>query len=787
MKILKLLIALLVIQVATNAQEPKRVLLLEEGKGTRCQWCPRGDVYLKNAQAQYSDNIALVSVHGYNSDDPMYYQDHINILTNLGMNGFPGGMLNRKDVLSLDIDNMQLELEPYINSLPLANVMVENNYNEESRELEVTISIYPFENLNGEYRIGGIVTEDAVTGPPPFYEQSNAFSGGDNGPMEWYDELPSPVPASLMMYNHVSRQILGADNGEPGSLPNEMLANQTYSYTFNYTIPENYNPEYIRVIGVLFDSNNEVINAGKSNYLGGNSNAKPFFHSEAETEGYTGLAYNYEIVAQDPEHEELSLSYVSGPDWLSFTNTGNGLGILEGVPVQAGVFEVILSVSDGNWVEDQIFTIQIEAPTSDWVQIGNETINANDNGRKIEMVMDSNGLPIIMARNYDNKSIEIYGFNGSEWEKFGENFTAIGLFDEVNLTISPEDIPYVSSCDIIYKYVNDVWVSIPGAPDDIEWTDIKFSSQGILYGIAHNTISDENFVYKYSDNTWEQIGSSLPDTYTLWPDIEITPDGNPIIIYCGGSGWPSNSRVVRFNGTDWDILGGGDICSGFTKWNNKLAVSPSGNIFAATVSGDNRTLNIFKYNGTNWDVIGDSIASGVNDFSMDIQCGFENDIFVVFNDINKNNGTSCYLYNGENWIAYGQTGFTQEAKNMTLQLDENQMPYVAYFDILLNSRVGVKKFVILDNAKEEILDKGKSALKIYPNPCNKELNIEYQNADYYQIYNSSGNIIYTKELNNIKDKIYTNKINVESYSAGIYYVKLFGENKQITKRFSVVR
>lgn len=198
---------------ALFAQTPLRVVLVEEGTGTGCQWCPRGDVYGQNALDAFPGQVAYVATHGFNADDPMYFEVHNEILLDLGLSGYPSGIVNRGNVLSMNNAwGASSDLDTYVNQAPDLNVLVEVTYAE--GELTVNLTADVFNALNGDFCFGAIVIEDGVTGPSPQYDQSNAYSGGDEGPMGGFEDLPSPVPASIHVYNHVSRALLGGPTAD---------------------------------------------------------------------------------------------------------------------------------------------------------------------------------------------------------------------------------------------------------------------------------------------------------------------------------------------------------------------------------------------------------------------------------------------------------------------------------------------------------------------------------------------------------------------------------------------
>ena len=80
--------------------------------------------------------------------------------------------------------------------------------------------------------------------------------------MGGYEDLPSPVPADMMIYDHVGRSLLAGYDGAAGSLPDDMVAGETYSHTMDsYTVPNDMVMENVHVVVILIDNAGEVINS----------------------------------------------------------------------------------------------------------------------------------------------------------------------------------------------------------------------------------------------------------------------------------------------------------------------------------------------------------------------------------------------------------------------------------------------------------------------------------------------------------------------------------------------
>ncbi|MFN0188536.1 MAG: hypothetical protein ACKVQV_07530, partial [Bacteroidia bacterium] len=77
--------------------QPTKRVLMEEGTGTWCGWCPRGAVYTEQFDTVYAGSAIIVAVH---NGDPMadaVYDAGLGTL----ISGYPSGAVDRKDI---DVD-----------------------------------------------------------------------------------------------------------------------------------------------------------------------------------------------------------------------------------------------------------------------------------------------------------------------------------------------------------------------------------------------------------------------------------------------------------------------------------------------------------------------------------------------------------------------------------------------------------------------------------------------------------------------------------------------------------
>lgn len=82
------------------AFKPTKKILLEEGTGTWCGWCPRGTVYMDSLWHDYPQGVSPVAVH---NGDPMVNTVYDDYIAN-EIPGFPNVLIDRKKVFDpLDI------------------------------------------------------------------------------------------------------------------------------------------------------------------------------------------------------------------------------------------------------------------------------------------------------------------------------------------------------------------------------------------------------------------------------------------------------------------------------------------------------------------------------------------------------------------------------------------------------------------------------------------------------------------------------------------------------------
>lgn len=259
------------IGVMTNTFTPTKRVLFEEATGTWCQWCPRGTVYMDSLHKTYPTTAMLVAVH---NQDPMAVIEYDAGVSAL-VPGYPSGLADREPNKPYDPSEFFDAYDAKITEITPCDVLVDATYDAGTRTYDITIGAKFATDLMGDFRINAVVTEDNVTGSGNAYAQVNAYSGGGNGPMGNFHNLPNPVPASMMEYDHVGRAILGGFDGLENSIPVNVVSGNTYNANFQYTVPLTQDPNNMHIIGFVTDfSTGQVFNANEKNFASGVSSVK---------------------------------------------------------------------------------------------------------------------------------------------------------------------------------------------------------------------------------------------------------------------------------------------------------------------------------------------------------------------------------------------------------------------------------------------------------------------------------------------------------------------------------
>ncbi|MFO7791089.1 MAG: S8 family serine peptidase [Bacteroidota bacterium] len=131
------------------------------------------------------------------------------------------------------------------------------------------------------------------------------------------------------------------------------------------------------------------------------SNQPPEITSTPVTEAVVDEAYDYTVVADDPEDDDLTFTLNDSPDWLTMTDNGDGTADLTGTPDVSSTFgvPVEISVTDGMFDDTQNFDIVVSTSIADF---GYGEVNIYPNPSEGQFVIE----------NCQNLDYEIYAVDG---------------------------------------------------------------------------------------------------------------------------------------------------------------------------------------------------------------------------------------------------------------------------------------------------------------------------------------------------------------------------------------
>ncbi len=293
---------------------PSKKVVVEEGTGTWCGWCPRGAVFLDRMTQKYPNYFIGIAAH---NGDPMRVTEYDN---GLDFEGFPSMIRERNADVSTGsfaaIENAFLEaIQTPAPASPISDLTLDTI----GRRMVITSSATFLSETMGDYRLAVILVEDSVTGTSSGFNQENYFAGGSEGQMAGYENLPNPVPAAQMVYDHVGRILVGGFGGVQGSLPNTTETGMTYTYTFDtVTVPTAYNLNNIHLVTLLLDPSGDIVNANSQTIEeilnpGEAASANYIFAQPLEVSFYPNPAQNYlNIELANKETATVNVFNISG-------------------------------------------------------------------------------------------------------------------------------------------------------------------------------------------------------------------------------------------------------------------------------------------------------------------------------------------------------------------------------------------------------------------------------------------------------------------------------------------
>jgi len=242
---------------------PDKMIFVEESTGTWCPWCPRGAVFMDLMEEEISEVFAGVAVHvGVPSfADPMEIAgDYPSTYASM-VGGFPTLLIDRSSNPGIpginDMSAFGQELVAFTNSRPSPiGLRVDAEINPWTREMAIDLNVTAHSNIDGDFTVMLLITEDHVTGDGFDYRQANNYANNGAGPMGGWELLANPASGNDIEFSHTLREAIGGFTGLTGIIPATLVSGESYSSSEVYTIPAEFNMEELNIVVVVLDQGN---------------------------------------------------------------------------------------------------------------------------------------------------------------------------------------------------------------------------------------------------------------------------------------------------------------------------------------------------------------------------------------------------------------------------------------------------------------------------------------------------------------------------------------------------
>lgn len=258
--------------------------------------------------------------------------------------------------------------------------------------------------------------------------------------------------------------------------------------------------------------------------------------------------------------------------------------------------------------------------------------------------------------------LPFFGFSQEAWRPLGSQ-------DDFNqATYTPINFP------ANYQF------KIPSDVDDMGRIYVAFSQ--------NNSIKMRRFINDY----WEDFAIPIPETIAPIM-LKVVDNGTPYLLCRNGSS--GEIKVLKFNGSNWEIIGNQSVSGGGTEYVSFCLDNDNRPYVTYSDTTNNNKIVVKKFNDVSWETIGTSgfSTNGVRNICIDIDSF--NMPYVSYVDTVLNRIT-VKKFNSPIWETIGNEGFSNLSYDaFSFSLDNNNIPHVIYNDRTLNNlygRVSVQKF-----------------------------------------------------------------------------------------------
>lgn len=226
---------------------PRQRMVVEEGTGTWCGYCPIGIIGLENMYEKYPETFIGIAVH---KDDGSLTTASYNSLT---YSGYPNCYVNRdlNYPMKPAFETLEAVHNQLVTATPVMDVAVAADFVDGDKKQISAKAMTTFlaEHSGMNYRVSFVLTEDKVKG----YEQRNYYSGSSS--MGIFGTGGSYVSVDM---DHVARMNYGY-SGVKGSIPANVDEGETTTYEAVLDVPYVQSYDNLNLIALIIDASTGLI------------------------------------------------------------------------------------------------------------------------------------------------------------------------------------------------------------------------------------------------------------------------------------------------------------------------------------------------------------------------------------------------------------------------------------------------------------------------------------------------------------------------------------------------
>ncbi len=213
------------IHVQDQDVDTEQNVLLEEGTGNWCGYCPYGADTLKAAIEKYPGRVFGISYHGGNVNEPMQTPSTTFWTNIIKLEGWPQGSINRivfpgEATMALSRGAWMRRIEEVLATRrsPITLNVLSKLYSPASKSTELEVEVFFHRDIAQPVRLNVAQLEDNLNWTQSFYPQG----GGSTKLYPYY-------------HNHVLRQMIPSDPGEVISSGLPVVSQTRMTKTFRFT------------------------------------------------------------------------------------------------------------------------------------------------------------------------------------------------------------------------------------------------------------------------------------------------------------------------------------------------------------------------------------------------------------------------------------------------------------------------------------------------------------------------------------------------------------------------